>query len=58
MGAGLVWGWVFGSVWALARWDAALWDGLTFLLLGCGVVAVAHLARGHGKGGATVPGAP
>jgi len=58
MGAGVVWGWVFGSVWALARWDAAQWDGLTFLLLGCGVVAVAHLARGHGKGDATVPGVP
>ena len=27
-----VWGWVFGSVWALAGWEPALRDALVFLL--------------------------
>jgi hypothetical protein len=58
MGAGVVWGWVFGSIWTLARWDAALWDSLTFLLLGCAVVAVAQLARGYGEAAANVPSVP
>jgi hypothetical protein len=45
MGAGVVWGWVFGNVWALARWESALWTALAFLLLGCAVVAIAFLVR-------------
>jgi hypothetical protein len=48
MGTGVVWGWVFGGVWALAKWDAALWDAVVFLLLGCGAVAVAYLVRAYG----------
>jgi hypothetical protein len=42
---GVVWGWVFGSVWALARWEAGMRDALAFLVLGCSVVAVAYLVR-------------
>jgi hypothetical protein len=45
MGAGVVWGWVFGNVWALARWESALWAALAFLLLGCAVVAIAFFVR-------------
>ena len=45
MGMGVVWGWFFGSLWVVARWEAALWSVLVFVLLGCAVVAVAHLAR-------------
>ncbi len=46
MAAAVVWGWVFGSVWALAMWAGALQDALAFLLLGCGAIAVAYLRRG------------
>jgi hypothetical protein len=41
----VVWGWVFGSVWALAEWAPALRDALALLLIGVGVVAVLGLAR-------------
>jgi hypothetical protein len=58
MGAGVVWGWVFGSVWELARWDAALWDALAFLLLGCAAVAAAYLARTQRNAAPAAPGVP
>jgi hypothetical protein len=45
MGMGVVWGWFFGSLWVVARWETALWDALVFVLLGCAVVAVVHLVR-------------
>jgi hypothetical protein len=45
MAAAVVWGWVFGSVWAVARWEAALWDALAFLLVGCAIIAVAYVVR-------------
>ncbi|OYV97721.1 MAG: hypothetical protein B7Z68_02830 [Acidobacteria bacterium 21-70-11] len=40
-----VWGWVFGSVWALAEWEPALRDALVLLLIGVGTVAAIGLAR-------------
>ncbi len=40
-----VWGWVFGSVWALAEWEPALRDALVFLLAGVAVVAAIGLTR-------------
>ena len=40
-----VWGWVFGSVWALAEWEPALRDALVLLLVGVGTVAAIGLAR-------------
>jgi hypothetical protein len=58
MGMGVVWGWVFGSVWALARWEAALWDALVFVLLGCGVVAIAYLTRMHRGAASASPTVP
>jgi hypothetical protein len=58
MGSGVVWGWVFGSVWALARWEAALWDALVFLLLGCAVVAFAYFARMREGVAEAVPSVP
>ncbi len=48
MAAAVVWGWTFGSVWAVAMWEAALQDALAFLLVGCGVIAVAYLVRAGG----------
>ncbi|MDD5565169.1 MAG: hypothetical protein PHQ91_15755 [Thermoanaerobaculaceae bacterium] len=39
-----VWGWVFGSVWALAEWEPALRDALALLLVGVGTLAAAGLA--------------
>ncbi len=40
-----VWGWVFGSVWALAQWEGALRDALLLLLLGVAVAAAAAVIR-------------
>ncbi len=40
-----VWGWVFGSVWALAEWEPALRDALLLLLIAVGTVAAVGLAR-------------
>ncbi|OFV83149.1 MAG: hypothetical protein A2Y78_02315 [Acidobacteria bacterium RBG_13_68_16] len=58
MGMGVVWGWFFGSLWVVARWETALWDALVFVLLGCGVVAVAHLAREHRSATSESPALP
>jgi hypothetical protein len=46
LSAAVVWGWTFGSVWSVARWDSAMWDALAFLLAGCAVAAAAFLIRG------------
>jgi hypothetical protein len=45
MAVAVVWGCVLGSVWAVARWEAALWDAFALLLLGCGAVALAYFVR-------------
>lgn len=58
MSMGVVWGWFFGSLWVAARWDTALWDALLFVLLGCAVVAVAHLARDDGRAKSDSPALP
>ncbi len=56
MAVAVVWGWAFGSVWAAAGWGTALWDSSAFLLLGCGAIAVAYLARaGDGRARTTAP---
>ena len=43
MAVGVVWGWIAGSVWTLAMWEAAVRDALAFLLLGCILVAVTYV---------------
>ena len=48
--AAVVWGWVVGSLWALAEWEAALRDAFVLLLVGAGVVAVTALASFRGDG--------
>ncbi|MBZ5589930.1 MAG: hypothetical protein LAO05_15345 [Acidobacteriia bacterium] len=40
----VVWGWVIGSLLALAEWEAGLRDAFVLLLVGAGVVAVTTLA--------------
>jgi hypothetical protein len=52
----VMWGWVVGSLWALAQWEAALHEALVLLLVGAGVVAVTALAlrRSDGPAGEAV----
>jgi hypothetical protein len=45
IGVAVVWGFVVGSIWAVARWDAALWNAFALLLVGCGAVALAYFVR-------------
>lgn len=49
----VVWGWVVGSLWTLAEWEAALRDAFVLLVVGAGVVAVTVLAglRGWNRPG-------